>query len=184
MDWPEDINDKIVGMLSTDEQRVVRSLNRWTPHRAGAAANPFFHVNEETPVQPFQKTREVARHIPELLVPLYASYGPDTEFSNDNGMVLFSEDGMREVCPGIRDVGFTYMGMGHINVFSYHRGDRRILSHIDGGANGWDRNRNSIARKKALEEYNMGIVQPELTVQGFLAWWEEGYQTPSDQTEE
>ncbi|RPF82500.1 MAG: hypothetical protein CBC65_000095 [Rhodothermaceae bacterium TMED105] len=173
MEWPTEINDKIVGMLSNEEQRMVRSICRMTPRSGGAASNPFFHVNEAKPKQAIHKIRTVEKHIPELFVPLYGSYTADTEFSNDTGLVLFCEDDMIEMCPGILDVGFKYSGMGHVSIFSYSTIDRKMLTHLDGGANGWDRVHNSNLRQTALNDYQFGTVKPSLTVQDLLEWWEE-----------
>ena len=173
MEWPGEINDKIVGMLSSDEQHVTRSICHMIPRNGGAAGNPFFQVNDAKPKQTIQKIRTVEKHIPELFVPLYGSYAPDTEFSNDTGLILFCEDDMIEMCPGILDVGFKYAGMGHVLIFSYSSTDRKMLTHLDGGANGWDRVSNSERRQTALNNYQLGTVDPNLTVQDLLGWWEE-----------
>ena len=172
MEWPSEINDKIVGMLSSDEQRAVRSICRMTPRNGGAASKPFFQVNCAKPKQTIQKIRTVEKHIPELFVPLYSSYTSDTDFSNDTGLVLFCEDDMIERCPGIVDVGFKYSGMGHVLIFSYSSADRKMLTHLDGGANGFDRLSNSHRRHTALNNYKLGTVDPHLTVQDLLGWWE------------
>jgi hypothetical protein len=157
----------------TVDKRTVQTICRMTPRHKGAARNPFFHVNDAKPVQTITKIRTVEKLMPELFVPLYESYAPDTEFSNDAGLVLFCEDDMIEMHSGILDVGFKYSGMGHVFVFSYSSVDRKMLTHLDGGANGWDRANNSMLRQTALKNYQLGIVDPYMTVQDILVWWEQ-----------
>lgn len=172
MDWPKELNDKIIAHCDTLEE-MVRDIKKLVPRKAGASGNPFFApCVEKEKMHRVQKIRSVTKHIPRIFIPLYESYDDKTEFTNESGLVLFSEDEMRDFNNGILDFGFMYYGMGHIMVFSYDANNDKILSHIDGGANDWDRVANSRDRKEAIERYaRCGDVSKRMRLQSLEEWW-------------
>ena len=138
------------------EDSLCILLRRMKPCARGSTSNPFFATNEERSQAPSSagkgREREVGIALPPALVPLYASHPPDTEFeSEEGGIVFLSEDEMRErgSPPEALDFAYRYAGMGHVRVFTHIFG--KVVGMIDGGANGYDREANSAARKKKVE---------------------------------
>ena len=147
-------------------------FQRLTPRRCGATDNAFFSPNEEVTTHPSTGVRAINVHIPEELRTVYERYPDDTEFTGPDGWTFLSEREIQTRMSGMQtegqtrfvDVAFCYAGMGHVHVLSYVVDSQRVFTHIDGGANGWDREDNHARR--------MALNMDDLTTVAFETWWE------------
>ena len=119
-------------------------------------------VLDETPLP-------VSRDLCDLPVPtqlrqLLGRYSADTSFTWKWGWTWMSENEIRQrrdemVQRGqmrMVDLGFRYMGMGHVRVLSYDPVTGGVFTTLDGGSNGWDRQYNHEERIKcAVHELKM-----------------------------
>ena len=139
------------------------------PRRAGSTDNAFFFSNEKTHRVPTVEIRRVQVLIPMELTTVYQRYPDDTEFSTSSGWMFLSEREIVTRCNAMRqegqmrlvDIGFVYAGMGHLKVVSYDPETQGVLTSIDGGANGWDRQHN---HEKRIH-MTVTVTTP------FAAWW-------------
>ena len=160
---PSDLLDHVT-RLSEDKW-----FDRLIPRRAGSTDNAFFCPNEETHRIPTVETRRVEVPIPEELSAVYQCYPDDTEFSAPNGWMFLCErevatrrDAMREEGQmRLVDFGFVYAGMGHVEVVSYDPETAGVVTSIDGGANGWDRQDNHKRR----------VCMTVTETTPFAVWW-------------
>lgn len=181
--WPPDLQEKVVGIaLAKDLVPVVRQMATvLKPHRGGSTSNPFFCLNEGIPAHPaglsWNKVRTTGQPLfPEVMKPFYEAYSSDVEFCANGGLVFLSEDETlqnRLSCTQGIDLAYRYMGMGHIMVYSYLKRDDVVLSCIDGGANGYDRNENSKKRKEMWKALVAGSDTTDQwsKVRSFVDWW-------------
>ena len=162
---PSDIQTHI-DVLSSDAW-----FQRLTPRRCGATDNAFFSPNTEITTTPSVEVRAVNVPIPEELRTAYERYPDDTEFTGPDGWTFLSEreiqtrmsDMQKKGQTRFVDVAFCYAGMGHVHVLSYVIDSKRVFTHIDGGANGWDREDNHARR--------MALNVDDLTTVAFESWW-------------
>ena len=160
---PGDLLEHVM-LLASDEW-----FDLLVPRRAGSTDNAFFYSNEETHRIPTAETRYVKVPLPAELKVVYQHYPDDTEFSAPGGWVFLSErevatrrDAMvQEGQTRLVDIGFAYAGMGHVNVVSYDPQTEGVLTSIDGGANGWDREEN---HKRRVRMTATGTIP-------FATWW-------------
>lgn len=130
----------------------------FVPCHKGSTENPFFACNDQYEAKDgdHASTDEDIEVIPEALRALYRSYPTHVEFRHTGswGGILMSIDEIRarmQTLPkGCIDLGFVYMGMGHVSVYTYIEPKEGIVSHTDGGACGHDRTYNSEQRLKEL----------------------------------
>lgn len=178
MEWPPDIEDHILILSLTSERRkIVDDLKKHlVPHRDGSTDSAFFFNNEERPtvaVSPHRTPHTiVGNHMPSIFLPFYQTYPDDTSFSYC-GITFLSEreivDRYEYTPSTLVDFGYVYAGMGHIRVFTYDRSKDCVLTLLDGGANGYDREDNYLRRMDALNRYATdGTVE---SVESFDAWW-------------
>ena len=148
-------------------------FQRLTPRRAGATENPFFTSNEELTTPPSVEVRRVNVPIPEELRVVYERYPDDAEFTAPDGWTFLSEREIQTRMSAMQkegqtrfvDVAICYAGMGHVRVLSYVVDTRRVFTHLDGGANGWDRAYNHARR--------MALNVDGLTTVALDTWWAE-----------
>lgn len=123
----------------------------FVPCNKGSTQNPFFACNERYQAKAGDDALNDGdiEVVPEALRSLYRSYPTHVEFRHTGpwGGVLLSIDEMRarmRILPeGCIDLGYVYMGMGHISVYTYIASKGGIVSHTDGGACGQARASNS-----------------------------------------
>jgi hypothetical protein len=174
MEWPKELNDKIVGLHVTGDLRAVVTEMRTNlkPHLDGSVENPFLIANERLPEASLAPTYVVEAPLPSVLRPFYEAYGPSVEFRCGT-LALFSERDMQEVVPGrVVDFGFKYRGLGTIYVFSYDRPADVVLTAVDGGANGYDRVLHQRLRRVAIQNYVDG-KEADVRPRSFATWWRE-----------
>lgn len=184
---PKDLTDTIVGMaLSDDVRSVVDDMKKaLVPQRAGSTAMPFFAstcpVDDAKAVA---KGRVVAAPMPKVMTPFYEPYVDTVEFRTLNGLTFLSESEMIfRSLPGTVDLAYRYAGMGHIMVHTYIPGPDLIVTHVDGGSNGYDREYNATKRielvREVLRRVKCGKKEfKDLTPMGgwtriasFVDWW-------------
>jgi hypothetical protein len=144
------------------------------PHNKGSTQNPFFACNDthQTQADDGPLSDDDIEVIPKALRPLYRSYPTHVEFRHTGpwGGTLLSIDEIRarmENLPkGCIDLGYVYMGMGHVCVYTYIASKDGIFSHTDGGACGQDRYYNSASRIKHLR----AALSDELHVENIDNW--------------
>ena len=150
----------LVDLLPTEVQdHVVRlATNPWfdrlVPRRAGSTDNLFFAPNEETHRIPTIERRCVETPMPKELAAVYECYPDDTEFTAPHGWTFLSEAEIqrrrtvmiRDGQSRLVDIAYVYVGMGHVTVLSYDPVSKCVLTNLDGGANGFDREHNARMR--------------------------------------
>lgn len=181
MEIPDDVSRKIFEMdVSRNARRISETVRgRMVPHKHGAVSNPFFCCGEEIPKSTFGRTRTVLKALPRELIPLYESYTNDTEFRIDN-IVFLSEEEAKEA-EGWTDFAITYAGMGHVTVYAYLPERDVVLSCLDGGANGYDREENNRLRLESMRRVRQGLEAkpspythfPTHVYSSFQSFWEE-----------
>ena len=159
MEWPPDLNDRVVSLAVTEEARQMAEEMRhsFQPRRSGSTSNPFFAHNDSVPVRPVEKRRASSVPLPWILTPLYEAYADDVEFFHPETCVTFLSETeilsrMREG-DGIVDFAYRYAGMGHVMVFTYDDQTGAVLRGLDGGSNGHDREANHRERLRAWKEW-------------------------------
>lgn len=194
MQWPPDLESKIVGTSLSDDLTRIVTMMRATlqPRRGGATHNSFFCTNESVPTLPISKNREVQVALPSVLMPFYETYEPTTEFSGPRNLIFLSEEHMRShSVPGSVDMAFKYAGMGHIVVHTYVKQHDTVVSLLDAGSNGFDRESNSKKRRAALADYVANGVfsstgsssqwgDPWSQCDSFVRWWDRETSTEFD----
>ena len=148
-----------------------------TPVKAGSTSNPFFCANDETHQVPSVERRDVAAPMPEELRVVYERYSDDTEFATESGWMFLSEVEILERSSAMAsagqsrlvDIGFIYAGMGHVTVLSYDPESGCVLTNLDGGANGYDRQDN--------HEKRVELCVGEATKLPFRDWWRDNQKT-------
>jgi hypothetical protein len=128
-------------------------FSSFIPHRRGCTDNAFFQLNEIIYINPTMETRKLSISLPSELEVIYERYPSDTEFKHDeysflceNEIVERYNDTLNVYGKTVIDFAFTYLGMGHIKIWSYCPKKQMIYSGIDGGANDWDRRENHVNR--------------------------------------
>lgn len=157
--------------------RAMNELNVvLVAHKRGSTNNPFFAANERTG-ETVTPAREVHTDIPDTLKPLYAAHTLDTEFRSANGLTFLSEAEMRtRSLPSTVDLAYRYVGMGHIVVHTYVKATDRVISHVDGGANDFERIGNFERRRQVIQNYlSSGSEGPDpwTRVAPLQQWWRE-----------
>ena len=127
------------------------------PSRRGATAHPFFSASldpEAAASLLLAAARKVSIPLPAPLLATYEAYTADTEFTCD-GTVFLSEQEIKERTRvgGTIDFALRYAGLGHVVVHTLVEATGAVLSLVDGGANGWDREANAEARNKDIVSY-------------------------------
>lgn len=103
---------------------------------------------------PRTEPRPIDVPAPALLRNVLSRYDANVSFEWAHGWTWLSEDEIRTrrdefVARGqlrIVDLGFRYMGMGHVMVLSYDPVAERVFEMRDGGSNGFDRHAHHEAR--------------------------------------
>ena len=157
-----------VTLLSTHEW-----FDRLVPRRAGCTNNPFFRPNECTHRVPSVERHEVSVPIPDELRLVYERYPDDTEFTapgdwtfmSEKEMVLRRNEMLEAGQVRLVDLALTYSGMGHVSVLSFDPCSKFVLTSMDGGANGWDRQQNREARIEMSVE--------DVHKVPFATWWKQ-----------
>lgn len=188
MQWPLELESKIVGMcLSSDLQAIVKDMQLLLkPVRGGSTANAFFSVNEDLPIVTICKNRKMSTRVPSILCPLYETYTDDTEFRGPDGLTFLSEIEMtrRSGCVEAIDFAYRYVGMGHIMVFTFVPHAGTVVSSVDGGGNGYDREDNAKKRQATLKKYvENGIFETDdawARCETFVEWWNRQAVTDQD----
>lgn len=181
-EWPKDLERHVLGLVDSDRRRglVQKMIRTITPRERGSSDNPFFTLTTATAVLPIARNRPVEAALPDMLRPFYETYSDAVEFSTDDGLVFMSETEILSraatLPPGWLDVAFRYAGMGHVEVFTYDKENDLILSDIDGGANGFDRERNARVRREGLSHYrstgSLAYTHRGASPLRFEEWWE------------
>ena len=112
---------------------------------------PFMENNKSDKIIPDPNINDKLAQIqlPEIIKQFYRDFSSSTQEIYLNNWTLFSLDNILNMSkeyhlvgvPTI-DLGFTYMGMGHVHVAFYHPKFDTILFRMDGGSNDWDRKDN------------------------------------------
>lgn len=181
--WPTEIERHITSLVRADEaMALVKDLKATLrPHNGGSTDNAFFRPNGTVPPVPIAKNREVHARIPSIMVPFYETYPDTVEFCSEGGLTFLSEAEMlakAEFLPkGLVDMAIRYVGMGHVMVHTYDKEHDCMISYLDGGANGYDREDNSKARRHALSHYAEHATLPSPKddwgkIRPYQAWWE------------
>lgn len=175
------LSDRLPPDLHAHVTRLA--TNAWfdalTPRRAGSTENAFFAVNEETHRVPAVERRTVSVPMPETLREVYEHYPSDTEFSTSRGWTFLSEEEVKRRWEAMDawgqsrmvDLAVAYAGMGHVMVLSYDPITDGVLTGLDGGANGWDRDENH--RRRIERDVDAA------TVMSLDEWWERDGASPS-----
>tara|TARA_B110001452_G_C15026524_1_gene358771 strand:- start:22 stop:603 length:582 start_codon:yes stop_codon:yes gene_type:complete len=179
---PRDVTDVIMGIVvSRDVSSVIHEMRgALFPRRRGHAPSSVPPELHATPAAP----RRVSVDIPEVMKPLYETYLDDVEFHTAHGLVFMSEREMvsRRTLRSV-DLASRYVGMGHVTVHTYIRGPDLVVTHPDGGANGYERAHNAAQRREfiesVVERVESGQGDPRATVskgswvdvRSFVDWW-------------
>lgn len=175
-DWPPDVERRVVELAVTADRRaIVKELLRTlTPHRDGSLHNPLFCNNESLPCKPVAANRllpdRMRDHMPPILLPLYETYSDTTCFSHapSGGTFLSEQEILAMSDSPVVDFAYHYAGMGHVTVHTYDKTRDRVVSLLDGGANGYDRADNAAARRARLAKFAVGEDEESLP---FDEWW-------------
>ena len=106
-------------------------------------------------VTPLAEPRDIRDlPLPRLMYELLSRHSESTAFRWKHGWMWMSENEIRTryqemVRQGQTrtvDLGFRYMGMGHVQVLSYDPVAKGVFTNLDGGSNGYDRELNHKAR--------------------------------------
>ena len=132
----------------------------------------MFFPNDVNTTHASVEIRPIAIPLPEELRVVYERYSDDTEFSTQLEWMFLSEQEImtrkiameKEGQTQFVDIAFSYAGMGHVQVLSYVKSLNRVFMHIDGGANGWDRETNHKQR--------MDLSMEDVSTVPFRTWWE------------
>lgn len=141
------------------------------PRHRGATNNPCFFLNDEKTTHASVEIRPIAIPLPDELRVVYERYSDDTEFSTQLEWTFLSEQEImtrkiameKEGQTQFVDIAISYAGMGHVQVLSYVKSLNRVFMHIDGGANGWDRETNHKQR--------MDLSMEDVSTVPFRTWW-------------
>jgi hypothetical protein len=174
MEFPKELQDKIVEMSLVDEEynQVVEDMKRFVPTIDNSANHPFFCPGPAVP-KSVSRVRSSSLRLPPIMKRLYENYPPDVEFSAPT-VTFFSERNMKGYGEDsdLIDIGYRYVGMGHIVVYTYDSETDNMISHLDGGANGFDRMENGTSRLKMLSEYASSSPRPKNIGTPFFKWWD------------
>ena len=135
-------------MENTKEEKEIMSSGQ-----EGYNSNlvPFMENNKSDKIitDPLINDKLGKLYIPENIKNFYRDVSSSTQEIYINNWTLFSLDNILNMSkeyllvgvPTI-DLGFTYMGMGHVHVAFYHPKFDTILFRMDGGSNDWERKDN------------------------------------------
>ena len=139
---------------------------------------PFFMEGEQLPKKDLSKNYPLPSFsAPPPLVPLYRTYGHETGFVTDNGLLFLTANECQEMKMYLRFLPFAirYLGMGWIHLFVYDEAERKVFTFHQGGSNGYDRVTNQRFMEETLYMYSeRGIPLPFSDVEtvAFPLWWE------------